>query len=116
MKNVFSALLLLFVITFTAPVQAQSSFNFDDNLQMLTTGRVPEGVVVNIRTYLSIRSEPSVFSAEKARISNGTRLGIDGNSTINGFYKVFCWWGNSFVWGYAHSDYIAFTGGYFNLP
>ena len=118
MKKIFAALLLIFAVTLTSPAQAQSNFNFDENnFQMLTTGRVPEAVVVNIKTYLSVRANPSVYSRELDRIPNGTRLGIlDNGSVDNGFYNVFYWGNNNNYFGYVHSSYVRFTGGHFELP
>lgn len=119
MRKFFSILIFAMAFITLSSVQAQENFNlnknFDGNFVNFTTGRVPAGVVVNIRTYLSIRAEPSIYSRELARIPNGTRLGILDGYTYNGFYRVACWW-NNFITGYAHSSYVAYSGGYFDLP
>lgn len=114
MKKIFAAFLLVVAIAFVSPVQAQSNFNFDENFQILTTGRAPEGIVVNITTYLSVREGPSVYSRELDRIPNGTRVAVTDSS--NGFYYIFYWGNSNNYWGYAHSSYIRMTGGYFDLP
>ena len=120
MKNFLSAFLMVITIFSVTPAQAKTDFNPDGDLKNkfveLTTGRVPAGVVVNIQTYLSIRKEPSIYASEVARIPNGTRIGISEGSSKNGFYYIYCWLNNNFLYGYAHSDYIRYTGGYFELP
>lgn len=64
--------------------------------------------VVGIRTYLSIREEPSIYSRELARVSNGTILiqvvGRDENAPIerNGFWMV----EYNGIQGWASSRYL----------
>ena len=120
MKKFFPILIFAMTIFTLSSVQAQTNFNlnknFDENFVNFTTGRVPEGAVVNIQTYLSIRAEPSIYSRELARVPNRTRLGILENYTYDGFYHVACWWSSSFITGYAHSSFVTYTGGYFDLP
>ena len=120
MKKIFTVLVVVMTIFAVTPAQAKTDLNLNSGIENkfveLTTGRVPAGVVVGIRTYLSIRSEPSVYGRELARISNGTRVGIHEGYGRNGFYYVSCWWGNNFITGYAHSSYISYSGGYFDLP
>ena len=64
--------------------------------------------VVNIRTYLSLREEPSTYSRELARIPNGTYLEVfenEGYIMSNGFYKVLY----NGITAWAHSNYIKIT-------
>ena len=76
MKKVFAAFLLVLAMAFSVPVQAQSDFdlNRDFNNQFTFKSTIYGGRVVGIRTYLSIREEPSVYSREIMRIPNGADL------------------------------------------
>ena len=65
--------------------------------------------VVGIRTYLSIREEPTIYSRELARVPNGTILnhyigGRDSSRPIgsNGFWMV----GYRGIQGWASSQYL----------
>jgi len=62
------------------------------------------GYVSGIRTYLSIRESPSVYSRELARIPNGTYLQIYHRE--GSFYYVYVEYCR--VYGYAHASYVSF--------
>ena len=121
MQKIFAALFLAVAILAVSPVQAHFDLNKNSAGQFvnLTTGSYPAGEVVNIQTYLSIRESPTVHSRELLRVPNGTRLGICSSRTVNGFYEVVCW-ANPNTWrlvsGWAHSSYVVYSGGYFELP
>ena len=109
MRRVFVLVLLVFTMAFTAPVQAQSNFEFNndfsnDKFANLTASVAYYGYVVNIRTFLSLRESPSIYSRELARIPNGTRLTVMffENSNTGDFYRV----RYNGMSGYAHKNYI----------
>ena len=62
------------------------------------------GYVSGIRTYLSIRESPSVYSRELARIPNGTYLQIYHRE--GSFYYVYVDYCR--IYGYAHASYVSF--------
>lgn len=118
MKSILTAFLMVITIFSATPAQAQTDFNLNGDLKNkfveLTVGSLPKGVVVNVNSYLTIRKEPSIYSSEVARITNGTSVGIaNGGETKNGFYYIYC---IGKGWGYAHSNYIRPTSGYYNIP
>ena len=63
--------------------------------------------VVGIRTYLSIREEPTIYSRELARVPNGTMLGADRDDAAfyprNGFVHVNYGYNS---WGWAAERYL----------
>jgi len=123
LKKFFATMLLAVTLILVSgqDSQAGTKTNFvapntlNNTFVNLTAGRGGEGyegVVVNIRTYLSIREQPSKYAREIARIPNGTILRIHSASTQNGFYSIDCYAG----FGYVHSAYVSFTGRRVDLP
>ena len=76
MKRLTITLFVLLAMMITVPVQAQSDFdlNRDFKENLVPMSNIYGGRVVGIKTYLSIREEPSVYSREVMRIPNGTEL------------------------------------------
>ncbi len=59
MKKIFSVIMLLTLIIFATPTQAQADFNFDEKLIPCTTGTIWQGRVVSDVDFLALRSGPS---------------------------------------------------------
>ena len=98
MRKVIAAMLLAFSLVFIGGQANQAeAFSYPAH-------------VVGIRTFLSLRAEPSVYSRELTRIPNGAYLdvlAVDGEHLpsiviSNGFYEV----AYRGMTGWAHSDYI----------
>ena len=90
MRKLVVSFLIVLAMAFTESVQAQSNFDLNVNYSnqfIFKAGysRLHYGRVVGIKTYLSLRAEPSVNSREIMRIPNGARLELREQF-------VFGWW------------------------
>ena len=107
LKKIFSAVMLLTLIIFATPAQAQESFdlNRDFNSQLVPTSYIYGGRVVGIKTYLSVREQPTVHSREIMRLPPGAKLTLrfTGNQDwwwvveYNGMWEI----------GYVSAKYIS---------
>ena len=79
MRKIVAIFFLVLAMALTSPVQAQSNFDFNYGVknQLIPLSNIRSAIVVNIRTYLSLRERPSVYSRELARIQNGTMLTVN---------------------------------------
>ena len=98
MRKVISAMLLAVALVFVGGQTNQvEAFSYPAH-------------VVGIRTFLSLRAEPSIYSRELTRIPNGAYLDVlatdsehlPGVVISNGFYEVVY----RGMTGWAHSDYL----------
>ncbi len=106
LKKIFSVLMLLTLIIFATPAQAQEIFdlNRDFNSQLVPLADVRNARVVNIKTFLSIRAEPTVYSREVLRIYNGESLSVTWIGDPNWWYVVYYQGMRNL--GYVNSRYI----------
>ena len=106
MRRIIIAILLAVALVFIGGQEANQAEaqNWDYNLINLTSGHGRDAIVVNIRTYLSIREAPSTYSRELSRIPNGTGLTIIDFNYGSDFYYVEVDY--SGIRGYAHKSYV----------
>ena len=90
MRKVIVATFLAFALVFIAGQSNQAEAEAGS-----------DGWVVNIRTYLSIREYPTVYSRELARVPNGTYLYVLNRK--GDFYYV----EYNGIYGYAHCAYVS---------
>jgi len=113
MKKIFSAVMLLTLIIFATPTQAQADFNFDEKLIPCTTGTIWQGRVVSDVDFLALRSGPSARYSLLAKIPPGAYIEIiyggmspaeqfAGQDVNPNFVDV----RYNGINGYAHSRYI----------
>lgn len=74
-KKFFSIILLIAAIFVTAPVQAESNFDFNQNFnnRLVFKSNIRNGIV-SVSSYLVLRKEPNANSREIMRIPNGAEL------------------------------------------
>ena len=86
MKKIFAAMFLALIFA-TAPVQAQTNFDFNQNFneKIQPLSYIYGGRVVGIKTFLSIREQPNENSREVMRIPNGAELSLRFTGNQN-------WW------------------------
>ena len=115
MKKIFSAIMLLTLIIFATPAQAQADFNFerdfDGQIMHYTTGGPARARVMYDIDFLALREGPSVNYPMIAKIPPGTlitvrREYIGGGADLgqqNGFRRVLNYNGLS---GWAADRYL----------
>jgi len=104
-RKILVAMLLAVALVFVGGQANQAEAqDLDYNLINLTSEHGRDAIVVNIRTYLSIREAPSTYSRELSRIPNGTGLTIIDFNYGSDFYYVEVDY--SGIRGYAHKSYV----------
>ena len=125
MKKVFAIVALVFALTISASVSAQSNISpetlrvgsslcvtdfahmsSEAKILLARRGQVMTGVVVNCREWITLRAEPSVYGASLAHIPLGAQILVSDVPPVNGFYTVTY----NGINGFALTEYIRITG------
>ena len=111
LKKIFSVLMLLTLIIFATPAQAQADFNFGGKLIHCTSSITWAGRVVDNIDFLALRSGPSVNYPMLTKIPPGAYITIteaksfpyQGYSDVDQNFVEVSYKG---IDGWAHSRYI----------
>ena len=119
MKKVFAIVELVFALTISASVSAQSNIS-PETLRVgeftmqpvyskpwtIPRAQVCTAVVVNCREWITLRDEPSVYGADLAHMPLGAQILVYDGLLQNGFYAV----KYNGINGFALAEYIRITG------
>ncbi len=110
MKKIFSVLMLLTLIIFATPAQAQADFNFGGKLIHCTGSITWAGRVVDNIDFLALRSGPSVNYPMLTKIPPGTYIEFTTSGSEDGYgenpYFVKVTYNG--ITGFSHERYIKY--------